>query len=487
VSTTSQTVWRICRRECTELVRDRRLALTAGALFLVLAASTGLGAQRFRAARTQVNAVREAERRRWLEQGEKHPHSAAHQGVWAFRPSGSLSVFDPGVTSYVGSGVHLEAHSQRLFRHRPAEDGTWVTAAGELTAAVTLQRVVPMLLILAGFGVLAGDRERGTLRLALSTGTSPRVLAAGKALGLLAPLTLVLVPASALGAAALVLYGSVDEPQPLLRVALLAAGYLAYFLVVLALTLAVSARAATSRQALATLTLVWLFGAVLCPPLALGIIARHDPTPTAFEFATGVQSARAYGPLFHERLMAVEERLLQQHGVRTLQELPVNATGVAMFEEEADEDRLHDVHFRALHDAYARQDRSFQLAALASPVLAVQSLSMGLSGSSLAHHLRFAGAAEEYRRGFVQSMNDDIARNDTPAARRQSNLIGVKDAVYLRGPELWESVPDFAYVPPGLGWLARQNAAAATILGGWTIAALALAARTLRRFAVEPS
>jgi ABC-2 type transport system permease protein len=480
-------VWRIARREWVELLRDRRFFAAAAIVFLMLGGSAGLGAQRYSKGRGSFDALRTAERRRWLDQGDRNPHSAAHLGQWVFRPSDVLSAFDAGITRHVGSGVHLEAHSQRLFRHRPAEDATWLQSAGELTAAVTLQKVVPLLLILMGFASLAGERERGTLRLALSTGAPARALVAGKALGLYTVSAALLVPASLLGALALVLHTGPSDGRLVSRTAILAASYLAYFAVFVAFTLAASGRARTSRSALAALTAVWMGTVVLGPPLVLGFAARLHPTPTALEFASGIQSARAYGPVFYERLIAVERRLLAEHHARTVEELPVNATGIAMFEEERDEDALHDTHFRNLSAAYAQQERAFRLGAFLSPLVAVQSLSMALSGTSLAQHLHFAQVAEAYRRQFVQAMNDDLARNDRPGARRTVTVPGAQGPIYVRGRELWETVPEFTYEPPRLEWILRSQRLTGLALLSWCIAATAAAAASLRRMTVDPA
>ena len=111
-----------------------------------------------------------------------------------------------------------------------------------LTAAATLQFLVPVLIILLAFTKFAGEREDGTLRQLAATGVSARVLAAGKALGVSAALAMVLVPAALVGATALVLAsGPAAISQSLLRIVVLAAVYGLYFSVWIALALAVSA------------------------------------------------------------------------------------------------------------------------------------------------------------------------------------------------------------------------------------------------------
>jgi ABC-2 type transport system permease protein len=479
------TICRIARREAVDFLRDRRLITVAVLVILLLSVSVWIGAQRYFANQKQQEILVQGERERWLTQGERHPHSAAHQGFWVFEPATILSVADPGITMHAGAAVHLEPHRQRLFRYSPAENATWLQRAGELTAAVTLEKFIPLLIILIGFATLAGERENGRLRLVLSSGVSPETLAAGKALGLFIPLTLVLAPISVLGGLALAFNGEFGHGPLLLRSLPMAGTYLAYFAVFVLITLTVSALAGTSRRAITILLFIWIAGVLLAPPAVLSIAGRQYPTPTALEFESSLQRARAHGPLYFERLVATEDRLLKQYHVSSVDELPVNSEGVAMIAEEAEEDALHDVEFRQLYEALHGQGRVFQFGALASPLVAVQALSMGLGGTDLAHHLHFAQAAEDYRRSFVQMMNADLKENDFPEARRPASASTPNDLIYVNNRSLWEKVPLFVYIPPGLDWIARENWMAAVALTTWLLVAIVVGTTAIKRFAKE--
>jgi len=478
-------VCRIAHREAVDLLRDRRLAIVAASVVLLLFVSVWIGAQRYVANHNQQDLLVQGERERWLTQGDRHPHSAAHQGFWVFEPSSVLSIADPGITTHAGAAVHLEPHRQRLFRYSPAEDATWLQRASELTAAVTLEKFIPLLIILIGFASLAGEQENGRLRLVLSSGVSPGALGMGKALGLFVPLALVLAPISVLGGIALAFNGEFTDWSLLLRALIIAGTYLVYFAVFILTTLTVSALARTSRRAITILLFLWIAGVLLAPPAILSIAGREYPTPTALEFERSLQRARAHGPLYFERLVATEDRLLKQYNVGSVQQLPVNSEGVAMIAEEADEDALHDVEFRQLYEAYRGQGRVFQMGSLVSPLVAVQALSMGVSGTDLAHHLHFARAAEDYRRFFVQMMNGDLKENDFPEARRPASASTPTDLIYVNNGSLWEKVPLFVYTPPGLQWIAKENWIAAVALMAWLLVVLVIATIAMKRFAKE--
>lgn len=194
----------IARKEFIEMLRDGRVRWTGGIVLVLLAVAFLTGWTRHHELTRQHSAAQEATRKHWLTQGKKNPHSAAHYGIYAFKPKLPLAVLDTG-TEPTGVAVWLEAHKQNEFKYRPAQDATILARFGELTAAAVMQLLIPLLIIIMTFGAFAGEREQGTLRQLLSLGVPARRLALGKALGLLAGLGVYLVPAVLLGAGAILL------------------------------------------------------------------------------------------------------------------------------------------------------------------------------------------------------------------------------------------------------------------------------------------
>jgi ABC-2 type transport system permease protein len=459
---------RVARKEFTEMTRDGRYRWAAGLVFALLLMALLSGWLRYAETRKQHEAARLAERERWLNQGEKSPHSGAHYGVYVFKPLMPLSVIDNGIKPYVGSAAHLEAHNQNIFQYKPAEDSTSARRFGELTAATTFQTLIPLLIILLAYATFAGEREQGTLRQLLSLGVRRRDLALGKALGATAPLLVALIPAAIVGAVTL---GLVSGVQALFgyaaRLLLMALGYLAYFGSFVGLTLTVSAFAATARQALLALLAFWFIGCLMAPPVVTDVARLLHPDPTALDFAAAIREDRLRVTTWYQRLAKVEARLLQRYGVESAEKLPVSPKGVALMEEEAEGDRIQEARFNALDEAHARQSRVYQFAALVAPLLAVRSLSAGLAGTDYAQHRHFAEAAEQYRRQLVKIMNEDDAANSKPDA-----------APYLptlRGRDLWEKVHPFEYTPPSLGWVVQRQLHNIVILLCWLAASSAAA------------
>jgi ABC-2 type transport system permease protein len=472
----------IARKECKELLRDGRFWLAAAVLMLLLGFAFLTGSQNYREAIHQHAHMQQTERERWLNQGNKNPHSAAHQGIFVFRPQILLGAADPGIDPYVGRAVHLEAHRQRLFRYRPAEDAHSSRRFGELTAAAILQKLIPLFVILLSYAAFVGEREGGTLRQLLSLGVRPHQVAWGKTLGLTLPLSMLLIPAAVAGAIALLFHSPIGPAVALTpRFILMTGVYLLYFAIFVGITLVVSAVASSSRQALAVLLGIWFVACVMFPPMVTDFAQRVYPAPGALDFGAALREGKLTLPVWYEQLGSVERRLLKQYGVSRTEELPVDAQGMAMVEEEDDFNRVQDRLFGDLYQAYRSQNRLAQFATMLNPALAVQSLSMGLAGTDLEQHLDFALAAERYRQKMVQLMNRDIAVNGLEKNRTPVAFPGLLAKSYQPGRELWETVPPFTYTFFNSGRVLSNYRISLVFLVLWTLVVAACGVRLISR------
>ena len=460
----------IARKEFTDVVRDGRFRWCAALVGALLLVSLGHGWVQARQAQEELAAAQATARDHWESQGEKNPHSAAHYGIYAFKPRLALSFVDQGVDPYTGTSVWLEAHRQNEFLMRPAQDATAAQRVGALTAAQVLQNLVPLLVILLTFGALAGEREQGTLRQLLATGIARRELAVGKALGVAGALALLLVPAAVVGAAALVVGSTGPAASPLARGAVLAGVYLAYFAAFVGLGLAVSAWARSARTALVVLLGVWVVNGLVAPRAAVDLSKWIHPTPSAVEFAHTLEQEMAAGVDGIQRpdRAAFGESLLAEYGVERVEDLPVNEVGLYLQESEEFGNRIFDRNYGALWDTFERQGLVHEALAVAAPLLAVRTLSMGLAGTDVEQHRHFATAAETYRRDMMRQMNLDLAENS-----RTGEL-------YTAGPELWAEVPPLQYDAPTLGWVLGNRMLSLLVLGLWLAGAVVLAAKRVR-------
>jgi ABC-2 type transport system permease protein len=467
-------ILRIARKELLDLSRDGRFRVLSALVLVVSVVSLAAGWKTYTDLAAQHRAAQQATRDQWLNQPKKNPHSAAHYGVYAFKPASQLGMIDTGIDPYVGVAVWLEAHKQNEMKYRPAQDRTAVQRFGSMTGAEVLQVLVPLFIVLMAFPAFAGEREQGTLRQVLSVGARPRDLALGKALGVGAGLAIILLPATLIAVAAIALGTGegllADDPW---RALSLAAVYLVYFAMLIALSLAVSAKARSSRLALVVLLTFWFANSVVAPRVVADLAAWLHPTPSAAEFQKALEADLNDNSEVERTLAARREALLKEYNVSTVDALPVAFGGISLQAGEEHGNEVFDKHYGRLFDTYDRQNRVFQWTALAAPMLAAHGLSMGLAGTDFGQHRHFVTAAETYRRDMQRVLNNDITVHQKPGQ------------TYLAGRELWDQVPAFDYTPPGTGWVLGRYAGALAVLGLWLAASIAAMAATASRALVD--
>ena len=445
----------IARKELIELIRDGRFRWSAAIVLALLGVALIAGAYYQRNLVAQQHAAQAAEQARWYAQDPKNPHAAAHYGLYAFKPRLSPAFLDPGVEPYTGVAVWLEAHKQNEMLFRPGEDATLAQRFGDLTVALILQVVLPLIVVFLAFSAFAGERERGTLRQVLSLGIKPRDLVVGKMLGYASALALIALPAALLGALTLALTGPVDGG---IRFALLAAVYLLYLAMFLLLALAVSARAPSSRFALIVLLAFWAANCLLAPRALGDIAAQIYPLPEPISFKARMQDALADPKGAPVMLKERTDALLKQYGVTRSQDLPLNVAGLSLQVGEEHGYQVFDQFYGELYSPMEAQNNLLQKSAVFFPLLGLQSLSMSLAGTDLAQHRDFTRAAEAHRRAEIKIINDDIMAHPIKSGE-----------VYEGDHELWAKVPEFRYQAPDIGWILSRQVTALSSLFGWFV------------------
>ncbi|MBM3807800.1 MAG: DUF3526 domain-containing protein [Acidimicrobiia bacterium] len=465
---------RIARKEFLELTRDGRYRILAGVVLVLSLLSLAVGWNNYSSLSKQHETAQAATRTQWLAQDKKNPHSAAHYGMYAFKPKSQLAMVDTGIDPYVGVAVWMEAHKQNDFKFRPAQDRTAVQRFGEMTGAEVLQVLLPLFVVLMTFSAFTAEREQGTLRQLMSLGVSPRMLALGKAAGVALALAIVLVPATVLGVVAFMwttesglLAGDAG------RVAWMIAVYLVYFATLIAIGLAVSAATRSSRVSLLVLLAFWFANSLLATRAAADLAGALHPTPSAVQFQRALEEDLSDQQAVAQRLEVRRAALFKEHNVDHVDALPIAFSGISLQEGEEHANEVFDEHFGRLFNLYEQQNRVLQAAGMAAPMLAVRSLSMGLAGTDFNQHRDFVAAAENYRRDIQRVLNADIAANQK------------KGQVYLADRSLWEQVPEFEYTAPPTQWVLGNYITSLIVLIAWFAASAFVLFRSTARLQVD--
>lgn len=464
--------WLVAREEL-RLMRRNRVAVIAFALLLLLTLAAAVTSWTHQQDIADLRARFQSEADQAFDaQPDRHPHRVVHYGHFIFRPLGPLAAFDPGVDAFTGNSMFLEGHRQNTANFGDVRQSSLLIRFGQLTPAFVLQILAPLLLIFLGYGAVARERERGTLRQLLVQGISARQLFAGKALAL--GLIAILVGLPAMIGFALIAGQPGALAGPMAAIAL---GYAAWLFFWALVVILVSALVRRSRDALLALLAIWAVTVILLPRIAPDLAGQARPLATRLETDIAIQrDLRRLGdshnpddPFF----AAFKQKVLDQYGVTRVEDLPVNYKGLLAIEGEKLTSGLFDRYAAANFATQAEQSAIMHGFGLLSPAIALRRLSMAAAGTDLAGHRRFLDQAEAYRFDIVQRLNglqakavsyaDDTAKD--PGADRRKRV----------SDSHWGEIPDFAFRPATGTELVRAALPGLAMIFGWLLAAITAA------------
>lgn len=453
-------VFDITKQEFQNILREGRFK-TAAFLLSMLFVLSLLGAYDYYASlKRQHDEAASTMRDQWDNQKDKNPHSAAHYGTFVFKPIYPLSYFDRGVDAYTGNTLFLEGHRSNLAKFRGAEDQGDFARLGILTPAFVLGMLMPLFIIVLGFGSAAAERENGNLRLLLSQGVKPSTLFWGKSLGLWGAVLLLAFPFFIAGGLGLII--SDAEGEHWLRYACLLLLYLTYFGCFIHLTLLISAWAGRQNIALVGALGVWVFACLIVPKSAVNLAKQLYPAPSWQTYHNNIEEDLKNGVDGHDATAVftkkLEEETLEKYGVDSIQLLPFNWDGFIMQKGEEHETYVFQKHKSKLLDLYQRQRQVHLAAAVFSPFVLTSILSQRLAGTDVDVYFDFLSIAEKYRVQLVGELNGDLTQN-----------FKYGDWNSTRGKEFFSKNARFEYQPPTfrslLGTLAIPSCAMLLWLG----------------------
>ena len=468
----------VMRNELRALVRQR-VALTGIALMAMLTLTATVVSLHHMQASADQRTRQQAEAQAAFDaQPDRHPHRVVHYGHFVYRMPSALAAFDPGVDPFTGTSMFLEGHRQNTANFGDAMQSSILTRFGQLTPAFVLQTLAPLVLVFLGHGLLAQERERGTLRQLLLQGASRRAIILGKLAALLLIAGLFLLPAF-LGLAWL----AASAPGTHAVTATVMGGYTAYLLVWCLVITAVSALLPRRRDALLGLIGGWAFVALLVPRLAPDVAYAAFALPDRLQTEVGIaRDLRSLGdshdpsdPYF----AAFRERVLKQHGVTRIEDLPVNYKGLLAVEGERLTSTLFNQYAERAAEVQQRQSALVGAFAMLSPAIAIRQLSMAAAATNLRAHLAFMDQAERHRYRLVQQLNQ-MQADDVSYADDTASDVGADQRKRVDRAQ-WKAVPRFRYATPDGDLVLRSMTTPLWTLLGWLLASAVLLVWATRR------
>ncbi len=417
----------------------------------------------------------EMARKSWEGNPDKHPHRMAHFGTFAFRTKHPLSQFDFGIESFTGNAVFLEAHKQNTVNFSEAGFSTGLLRFGELSMAMILQTILPLIIFFVGYSAIVSDREHGTLKLLLSQGASWKEILFGRSIGLAWIAILFSLP-FLLITLWLLINDHHSSGDVWTRFFMISMTYLLFALILSLVTIFVSTGSKSSKNALVKLLGLWMLMTVLLPRSSQALGSYFYSTPTKLEFrskieAEVIQHGDSHNPN-DPHYQALRDSVLAVHQVDDVTELPFNYGGFVMSVGEEISARIYNKHHNELLEQYRNQNKLNRWLAIVNPYLAVKNLSMALCGTDFESYVDFQLQAEIYRYELAQKMNELQIKHISP-----NRVSGSEGKTHVVSREEWKAFPDFEHQYLSIGRSLKNESISSISLMLWTFLAIGLIVR----------
>ncbi|KAA2218687.1 ABC transporter permease [Maribacter flavus] len=445
--------------------RSRVMAIALGLMVVLLVFSTYTGYENYHEQNVTRNVIQDEVQESWESNPDKHPHRMAHYGSFALRVKHVLSVFDMGMENFVGNAVFLEAHKQNTVNFSEASMSTGLLRFGEVSLAMLLKIIVPLLIFYLGFATIARERENGTLKLLIGQGIKRKEIVFGKWLGLWS-LSLLFLGSVFMVVLFFVLTEDHDVffADSLGRYGVLLISYLLFFGVLSAITLLISAFSETAKGALVKLLGIWLLFVIIVPKSLQAVGYYLYPTPSKIEMETAVehdlkQLGDSHNPN-DPHFKAMKDSVLLAYNVSDVNDLPFNYSGFVMSQGEKLSSQVYLSHQNDLYKVYGLQNNLERFSAFINPYSAIKNLSMAFSGTDFESFLHFKDKAETYRYHLAQEMN-----------RLQMELIpnSGQEGPNQISSDYWKKFPPFKYSFLNISQVFRNEWVSIAALLSWSI------------------
>lgn len=292
--------------------------------------------------------------------------------------------------------VRMGYRADTLFRNYQIDNPERLQR-GRIDLSFVAIVVAPLLLIALGYGMLASDRDSGTLRLIAAQAGGVGRLVAARSINRLA---LVIGPLG-LGAAALLLTGPADPARMAAALLWLGAALagIAFWWAVILLVNALRVSAETSAFLLIAAWILLVFAA---PPLINSAAQALNPPPS--RMAQIVESRRAE--------QQATETYKNDHSTDGLAELQRVKDVIAQYQRIS---TAHDRAIRPLNDAFERQlaaqQRTVRQAQWLSPPMTVSNTLAAIAGTDATTYAGLRTASFAYLSDYQAALTRGIADN----------------------------------------------------------------------------
>ncbi|MEM7584232.1 MAG: ABC transporter permease subunit [Acidobacteriota bacterium] len=449
----------ILGKELREILTTPRFAATFAVVSLLILLAFGLGARNFAHARAQHEAAT-AEN---LRQMEGLTDWLRVQPSISLPPQ-PLASLVTGISNDIGRDVTVMGLGTLRASHSRYGEDPVLAVFRFMDLEFIFQVVLSLFAILFAFDLICGEKERGTLRLALSNAVPRSTWILAKLCGAVAALTLPLLVPLALGGLLLVANGVPMTQADWLRLVLVVACGLLYVAATLGLSVLISTLTQRSSTSFLISLVVWVLLVLAIPRSSVLLAARSVEVPSVEENLS--QLGRLRGQLWSEDRKALDAFFQENLQVS---DSPIAAEAMVgrfnTFFQQLSEQRsqaLEALEARLSEERVnrqaAQQDWSFTWARL-SPAAAFSIAATRLAGTALDLPRHFIDQAKAYQQTFERFQKDKTGGRSAGGIQISVRIASTEgdappEEVAIDPREL----PAFDYQPPPLPQVLRAAA-----------------------------
>ena len=367
----------------------------------------------------------------------------AGTGIKINRPPQVLSTIVNGVQEAVGRVATINIAFDPSMIESKYSSSPIFAVFGALDLTFIVKIVLSLFAILFTYDAIVGEKERGTLKLALSNKVPKDRLILGKAIGGFISLLIPLIIPLVLGLLILLIYPNISlSGDDWVRLCIIGILFLLYLSVFFTLGLFISARTTKSSTSFLILLFVWVTFVTIIPKAAIMTAAQINPIPSVHEITA---QKDAYLQEIQKEAV-VEGRQYLKDNPR-----PEKAEEIAKWNEDLKkwaedfQQRLTskiDERNAAIERDYQAKMRGQQKLAVnlsrISPASALMFGTMNLARTGIIEHERFLNSVKNYKPIFTKWINAKMIRS--------LNLGGGEQPK----PEL-DDMPQHEFIPERLG------------------------------------
>jgi ABC-type transport system involved in multi-copper enzyme maturation permease subunit len=478
ITLTGETMLRfIIEKELRDIVGSTKFAATFGVCSVLIILSFYVGARSY-----QSNLIQyEAAKTQNLRQLEGLTDWLNVRQFRIFLPPQTLASLVGGVSNDIGRTTEISGRGElSATDSRYSEDPLFATFRF-LDLDFTFQIVLSLLAILFAYDSVNGEKERGTLRLALANAVPRTLFITGKLIGSFLGLVVPLLLPIAMGAFLLPLMGISLTADEWMRFGLIVLAGILYCGAFVTLSVAVSSLTVRTSSSFLFLIVAWIFAVLIIPRSAVLIAGRAVDVPSVDEI--GSQKARFSSQLWTEDRAAMNnfkptstgnpEKMMQEFQKFMQDQGDVREKKMREFSSRLNEDR---------ENRQAVQERLALGLARVSPTATFSLAATRLAGTSLSLKEHYHNAAEGYQLNYGKFMLAKTGMNPggNMVIFRMSTDNGEKPK-----PIDPHELPEFQYVPMSLHDLFPQALMDLLLLVGFNVLLFVLACVGFLRYDVR--